>query len=114
MRSKPSTLALPSVAAETASRAETQRNARESAALAEVGRDLSSTLDLATVMDRIASHAKQLLGALGLTEPGAGSDILSMLLAARDEDGNPLSEPESSAATSASSQRSVPPSTSHR
>jgi len=42
---------------------ETQRNARESSALSEVGRDLSSTLDLATVMDRIAAHAKELLGA---------------------------------------------------
>ncbi len=42
---------------------ETQRNARESAALAEVGRDLSSTLDLAAVMERIAAHARQLLAA---------------------------------------------------
>ncbi len=42
---------------------ETQRRTREAAALAEVGRDISSTLDLATVMDRIARHAKDLLGA---------------------------------------------------
>jgi len=42
---------------------ETQRNARESTALSEVGRDLSSTLDLGTVMDRIARHAKDLLQA---------------------------------------------------
>jgi signal transduction histidine kinase/CheY-like chemotaxis protein len=42
---------------------ETQRRTRESAALAEVGRDISSTLDLATVMDRIARHAKELLSA---------------------------------------------------
>jgi GAF domain-containing protein/CheY-like chemotaxis protein len=40
---------------------ETQRRARETAALAEVGRDISSTLDLAVVMDRIAQHAKDLL-----------------------------------------------------
>ena len=40
---------------------ETQRRARETAALAEVGRDISSTLDLSTVMDRIARHAKDLL-----------------------------------------------------
>jgi GAF domain-containing protein/CheY-like chemotaxis protein len=40
---------------------ETQRRTRETAALAEVGRDVSSTLDLATVMDRIANHAKELL-----------------------------------------------------
>ena len=42
---------------------ETQRRARESSALSDVGRDLSSTLDLATVMDRIATHAKDLLAA---------------------------------------------------
>src|SRR5256714_1545226 len=42
---------------------ETQRRTRETAALAEVGRDISSTLDLATVMDRIARHAKNLLNA---------------------------------------------------
>jgi signal transduction histidine kinase/CheY-like chemotaxis protein/signal transduction protein with GAF and PtsI domain len=40
-----------------------QRRGRESTALAEVGRDLSSTLDLATVMDRIAAHARELLTA---------------------------------------------------
>ncbi|MBH9578447.1 GAF domain-containing protein [Inhella proteolytica] len=43
--------------------AENQRQARESAALAEVGRDISSTLDLGTVMQRIAEHARELLGA---------------------------------------------------
>ena len=42
---------------------EIQRRTRESAALAEVGRDVSATLDLATVMERIAGHAKELLGA---------------------------------------------------
>ena len=42
---------------------ETQRRTRETAALAEVGRDISSTLDLPTVMDRIARHAKDLLNA---------------------------------------------------
>ena len=42
---------------------ETQRRTRETAALAEVGRDISSTLDLTTVMDRIARHAKVLLNA---------------------------------------------------
>jgi len=42
---------------------EIQRRTRESAALAEVGRDISSTLDLPTVMDRIARHAKELLEA---------------------------------------------------
>ncbi|HEY1090188.1 MAG TPA: GAF domain-containing protein, partial [Burkholderiaceae bacterium] len=43
--------------------ADNQRRTRESAALAEVGRDISSTLDLRTVMDRIARHAQELLGA---------------------------------------------------
>jgi signal transduction histidine kinase len=42
---------------------ETQRRSRETAALAEVGRDISSTLELATVMDRIARHAMDLLHA---------------------------------------------------
>ena len=40
---------------------ETQRRTRETAALAEVGRDISSTLDVGVVMDRIAHHAKELL-----------------------------------------------------
>ncbi len=42
---------------------ETQARTREAAALAEVGREISSTLDLGVVMDRIATHAKDLLGA---------------------------------------------------
>jgi len=41
--------------------AETQRRAREATALAEVGRELSSSLELTTVMDGIARHAKDLL-----------------------------------------------------
>ncbi|MEO6747943.1 MAG: GAF domain-containing protein, partial [Caldimonas sp.] len=41
---------------------ETQRRRREAAALVEVGRDISSTLDLPALMDRIARHAKDLLG----------------------------------------------------
>ena len=55
---------------------ENQRRVRESAALAEVGRDISSTLDLATVMDRIAHHAKELLAAddSAIFLPQAGSD----------------------------------------
>src|SRR5262249_40288762 len=40
---------------------ETQRRARETAALAAVGREISSTLDLATLMDMIAKNAKDLL-----------------------------------------------------
>jgi len=42
---------------------ETQRRARESHALSEVGRELSSTLDLTALMDSIARHAKDLLAA---------------------------------------------------
>jgi signal transduction histidine kinase/tetratricopeptide (TPR) repeat protein len=40
---------------------ETRRHAREMAALAEVGSDISSTLDLQTVLERIAGHALELL-----------------------------------------------------
>ncbi len=42
---------------------ETRRQANEMAALADVGRDVSATLDLPTVLERIASHAKDLLAA---------------------------------------------------
>ncbi|MGE5643889.1 MAG: GAF domain-containing protein [Byssovorax cruenta] len=42
---------------------EAQRRARETAALAEVGREISSTLDLTQVLERIASYAKELLRA---------------------------------------------------
>ena len=56
---------------------ETQARGREAAALAEVGRDLSSSLDLPTVMNRIAGHAKELLqannSAIFLPEPGTGT-----------------------------------------
>jgi GAF domain-containing protein/CheY-like chemotaxis protein/tetratricopeptide (TPR) repeat protein len=56
---------------------EAQRRTRETAALAEVGRDLSSTLDLSTVMDSIARHAKELLraqnSAIFLPESAAGT-----------------------------------------
>jgi len=42
---------------------ETNRRARETAVLNEVGRDVSSTLDLSAVMEKIASHARDLLSA---------------------------------------------------
>ncbi len=42
---------------------EVQRRGRESSALAEVGRDLSSSLELSNVMTGIARHAKELLTA---------------------------------------------------
>ena len=42
---------------------ETQRRAQETAALAEVGREISATLNLETVLERIASYAKSLLHA---------------------------------------------------
>ncbi len=42
---------------------ETNRQAREAAAIAEVGRDISSTLQLDIVMERIASYAMNLLHA---------------------------------------------------
>jgi len=40
---------------------ETARRARETSALNEVGRDISSTLDAPTIMERIADHARELL-----------------------------------------------------
>jgi PAS domain S-box-containing protein len=42
---------------------ETKRRAQEAAAIAEVGRDISSTLNLNTVLDRIVSYAMDLLSA---------------------------------------------------
>ena len=42
---------------------ETQRRAGEMAALAEAGRDVAATLDLPTVLERIAGHGKDLLAA---------------------------------------------------
>jgi GAF domain-containing protein len=52
---------------------ETSRHARESAALNEVGRDISATLNLTAVMDKIAAHARDLLNgsssAIYLPEP---------------------------------------------
>src|SRR6266498_3382097 len=53
---------------------ETQRRAREMSALVEVGRDISASLDASTVLEGIASHAKDLLNgnlsALFLPEDG--------------------------------------------
>ena len=43
--------------------AEAQSRARETAALAEVGREISATLDLTQVLERIATYAKDLLHA---------------------------------------------------
>jgi PAS domain S-box-containing protein len=43
---------------------ETQRTARQMAALAEVGQDVSASLDFQTVMERIANHAKELLNGI--------------------------------------------------
>ena len=42
---------------------ETERRAEEMAALAEVGREISATLDLPTVLSRIVTHARDLLNA---------------------------------------------------
>ena len=66
--------------------AETQRRTRETAALAEVGRDISSTLDLATVMDRIAHHAKDLLnaGSSAIFLPDAGGQCYRAIVAVGD------------------------------
>jgi PAS domain S-box-containing protein len=55
---------------------ETQRRAREMAALAEVGREISASLDLPTVLERIAARAQELLH---------GRDVVLRLL---EPDGN--------------------------
>ena len=56
---------------------ETTRQAQEAAALAEVGRDISATLQLDTVLERIASYAKELLRAVSsavyLADPATGT-----------------------------------------
>jgi signal transduction histidine kinase/tetratricopeptide (TPR) repeat protein/ActR/RegA family two-component response regulator len=53
---------------------QTQRRATEMAALAAIGYDVSATLDLPTVLERIASHARDVLSAdtsaVFLPEPG--------------------------------------------
>jgi GAF domain-containing protein/DNA-binding response OmpR family regulator len=72
---------------------ETHRRADEMAALADVGREISATLDPTTVLERIAEHAKALLAgtasAVYLAQPGGRSfkaivargDIAEQLLA---------------------------------
>ncbi len=64
----------------------TQRREREAAALAEVGRDLSSSLDLATVMNRIAGHARDLLraGSSAIFLPNAGTPTYRAIVAVGD------------------------------
>src|SRR5204863_6153306 len=65
---------------------ETQRRSRETAALAEVGREISSTLDLSTVMDRIARHAKDLLngGSSAIFVPDASGQTYRAIVALGD------------------------------
>jgi GAF domain-containing protein/CheY-like chemotaxis protein len=65
---------------------EIQRRGRESAALAEVGRDLSSSLELPAVLNAIARHAKDLLGAgnSAIFLPEAGGQSLRASVALGD------------------------------
>lgn len=62
---------------------ETQRRAREMAALTEVGRDISATLDLTTVLERIAKHARELLEASdsALFIPDASGQVMRATVA---------------------------------
>src|SRR3954454_13327299 len=62
---------------------EIQRRTREAAALAEVGRDLSSSLDLHTVMPRIAHHARELLVAdtSAIYVPEEGTSLYQAIVA---------------------------------
>ena len=57
---------------------EAQRSAQETAALAEVGRDVSATLDIETVLERIVTYAKNLLQAetSAVYLPDADSNLL--------------------------------------
>jgi len=73
---------------------ETQRRTREAGALAEVGRDISSTLDLSTVMDRIARHAKDLLNAdsTAIFLPETGKNLYRAIVAVGEIAENLLSE----------------------
>jgi GAF domain-containing protein/CheY-like chemotaxis protein len=69
---------------------ETSRHARESVALNEVGRDISSTLDLSSVMERIAAHARNLLNvdtsAIFLPQADEASYKAIVVLGANDEE----------------------------
>ena len=95
---------------------ETQRRTRETAALAEVGRDISSTLDLATVMDRIARHAKDLLNAdsSAIFLPDAARQSYRAIVAVGDvARGDPVHGDRGRAsASSAASSRAAAPSSS--
>jgi GAF domain-containing protein/CheY-like chemotaxis protein len=65
---------------------EAQARTRETAALAEVGREISSTLDLGKVLDRIALHAKELLHAdnSAIFLPTAEGEIYKPIVALGD------------------------------
>src|SRR6185312_11766377 len=65
---------------------EAQARTRETAALAEVGREISSTLDLGKVLDRIALHAKDLLHAdnSAIFLPTAEGEIYKPIVALGD------------------------------
>ena len=68
---------------------ETERGEREASALSEVGRDLSSSLDVSVVMDRIALHAKDLLqatdSAIFLPDTGRGGYRATVAIGANAE-----------------------------
>jgi GAF domain-containing protein/DNA-binding response OmpR family regulator len=65
---------------------ETTRRARQTAALNEVGRDISSTLDAPTIMERIANHARELLNceASAIYLPDASGDVFRAIAATGD------------------------------
>ncbi len=67
--------------------AETQRRARELAALTEVGQDISASLELKIVLEKIASHAKDLLHAnnSAVYVPETGGRVFQALAAIGDE-----------------------------
>jgi len=66
---------------------ETQRRAREMSALVEVGRDISSSLEAQTVLESIATHAKELLNGnlSALFIPEQGGQIFRAIAAVGEE-----------------------------
>src|SRR5262249_19229258 len=66
---------------------ETQRRAREMSAIAEVGQDVSASLNLETVLERISAHAKDLLNSQSSAVylPESGGKVFRAIAALGDD-----------------------------
>ncbi len=66
---------------------ETQRSARQMSVLAEVGQDISASLNLQTVLEKIATHAKESLNSFSSAVyiPDPDGQVLRALVAVGDE-----------------------------